>query len=151
MSIKENFRHFTVLNGQNQDGWNTNQNQMKKTIHTLFTLGCSRKKTNRGGGGAMDMDMRIWKGYQRNSMWNFQGWPRKNYVEFSGVLFLVLEFPRDVMQFFTISRGKLNKRKVLGGLWKQYVVKSPVCFFSGIAHCIWRFKCTFIITCKMQP
>ena len=33
-----------------------------------------------------------------------QARPRKNYVEFPGSWFLVLEFPRDVTQFRTISR-----------------------------------------------
>ena len=130
MSVKESFRHFTVLNRQNQDAWNTNQNQMKKTIHTLSTLGCSRKKPNRGGGvwiwiwgygisrGIEEIACGISRGDQEKIMWNFQGsW------------FLVLEFPRDGMHFFTISRGKLNKRKILGGLSNQYVAKFPVCFF----------------------
>ena len=44
--------------------------------------------------------------------------PRKGYVEFPGSWFLVLEFPRDLMQqgwryLSEISRGKVNKRKIL--------------------------------------
>ena len=90
--------------------------------------------------GIKEIACGISRGDQEKIMWNFQGsW------------FLVLEFPRDGMHFFTISRGKLNKRKILGGLSNQYVVKFPVCFFSGIAHCIWSFIGTFIIICKIQP
>ena len=39
---------------------------------------------------------------------NFQGWPRKNNVEFPGVLLLGLaEFPRDLINFFCgISKGR---------------------------------------------
>ena len=41
------------------------------------------KNKQRGGGG-----LRIWnfQGHQSNRAWNFQRWPRKNYVEFPGVL-----------------------------------------------------------------
>ena len=62
--------------------------------------------------------LRIWnfQGYQRNSMWNFQGlikwnfqgWPRKNNnVEFpgAGVLFLVLEFLIDLTHNFVEFLG----------------------------------------------
>ena len=38
-----------VLNGQNQDGSNTNQNQMKKNTHPLYIgLFQKKKKKNRG-------------------------------------------------------------------------------------------------------
>ena len=71
--------------------------------------------------------------------------PRKGYVEFPGSWFLVLEFPRDLMQqgwryLSGISRGKVNKRKIL--FQKKYVLNPPVCFISGITRCIWSFEGT---------
>ena len=73
---------------------------------TLFTLVYSRKKNKHGAGGGrwggwggvQDMDFPggcgISRGDQEKSIWNFQGsW------------FLILGFPRDVTQFFTISGG----------------------------------------------
>ena len=47
---------------------------MKKTIHTLSTLGCSRKKPNRGGE----------YGYEYEDM-EFPGVSKKYHVEFPGV------------------------------------------------------------------
>ena len=136
----------SVLNGQNEIPI---QIKWKKKYTPSLHWVIPEKKNRRGGiedvrygisRGIKEIACGISRGDQEKIMWNFQGsW------------FLVLEFPRDGMHFFTISRGKLNKRKILGGLSNQYVVKFPVCFFSGIAHCIWSFKGTFIIICKIQP
>ena len=57
-------------------------NEDNKKIHTFFTLGYSRKKQTMGGWGygisraIKEIECGIYRG----------GWPRKNYVEFTGVL-----------------------------------------------------------------
>ena len=58
MSVKENFRHFTVLNGQNQDGWNTNQKRWKKQYTPSLHWVVPEKKQTGGeyGYGYEDME-----------------------------------------------------------------------------------------------
>ena len=76
--------------------------------------GLSEKSQTGGGGGLRIRNFH--QGYQRNSMWNFQGLIKKqkgNYEgdqekimwNFQGSWFLALEFPRDLTQFCGISRG----------------------------------------------
>ena len=90
------------------------------------------------------------QGYQRNIMWNFQGlikktwnfqgWPRKNNVEFSGVFVFGLGISKGSntilwniqgLSFFLsgISRGKVKKWKILGGFKKVYPQPSCLDFF----------------------
>ena len=102
-----------------------------------------QKKIEQGG-------LRIWnfQGYQRNSMWNFHGWPIKNYVQFPGVLVFGLGISKGynaILHNFQvwsfdlsgISMGKVNKWKIPGGrgALKKYVLKPLCLFFSGIAQC----------------
>ena len=95
----------------------------EKKLHTFFPLGYSRKKQNRGV-----EDMEFPEGYLLKK-WhvdrNFRGCPRKNYVEFPGVLVFGLGTFKGCntvlhncqgWSFYLsgISRGKVNKQKIPG-------------------------------------
>ena len=61
---------------------------------------------------------------------NFQGWPRKNNVEFPGVLLLGLaKFPRDLIKFFVEV-----PRIELCFIWKFQIPVSQTFFTSGITQ-----------------
>ena len=99
------------------------------------------------------------QGYQRNSMWDFQGLI-KNEVEFLGVTkkkswnfqgssILGLKFPRGVTQLCRISRsgalfclefpGVKQKNEKFQGVFQKSMSSTPpspcLVFFSGIAQC----------------
>ena len=107
-----------------------------------YSINNPKKK---GGGGVRGTGWRwIWnfQGYQRNSMCNFWGWPRKNNVEFPGVFVFGLGISKGSNTILwniqglsfvlsEISRGKVNKWKI--GL-KNISSASPVWTFSGIAQ-----------------
>ena len=111
-------------------------------------MGYSREKPNRKGQGE---GVRIWnfEGYQRNSIWNlqdwvktkgnFQGWPRKNNVEFPGVFIFGLGISLGSNAILWniqgwsyilsgISRVKYKNEKYQGFFLKRYVLNPP-CFF----------------------
>ena len=61
---------------------------------------------------------------------NFQGWPRKNNVEYPGVLLLgVAEFPKDLIQFFVEF-----PRVELCFIWKFLIPVFQTFFISGITQ-----------------
>ena len=74
--------------------------------------------------------------------WNFQGWPRKNKVEFQEVLKLkklkkIHGISRVGAVFSGLSRGsKVKKMKNSRGGFKKvdYVLPPPIWIFSGIAQ-----------------
>ena len=84
--------------------------------------------------------------------WNFQGWPRKNNVEFPGVFVFGLGISKGSntilwniqgLSFVLsgISRCKVKKWKIPGKFSKKYILNSPlVWIFSGIAPCIVLFS-----------
>ena len=115
-----------------------------------FYIGLFQKKTNKGEGGR---GLRIWnfQGHQSNRVWNLQQWPRKNYVEFPGVLVFGLGFSdRCNTVLHTFHQGwridlseistEVNKWKIPGGFQKSMfsTPPPPLLFFSGIAHGIWN-------------
>ena len=108
-----------------------------------------QKKIEQGG-------LRIWnfQGYQRNSMWNFHGWPIKNYVEFPGVLVFGLgickgynatlhNFQGWSFDLSGISRGKVNKWKIPGGEggFKKVCPQAPLFVFFWNSSMLPTIQC----------
>ena len=81
---------------------------------------------------------------QTKAKWNFQGWLRKIYVEFSGVLVFGLEIPRCVRLFCWIPKvklyvsgickGKVANLNFSGFLFKKMSSAYAVWVFSGTAN-----------------
>ena len=91
------------------------------------------------------------KKIQTGGKWNFQGWPRKNNVEFPGVFVFGLVISKgsntvlwniqEGLRFVLsgISRGKVKKWKIPEGVSKKYILNpppslTPVWIFFGIAQ-----------------
>ena len=80
--------------------------------------------------------LRIWDLQGWNSMCNFQGWPRKNSVEFPGVFVFGLGISKGTKHYFVeypglsfalsgISRGKVKKGKMLRD-FRESVSSTPL-------------------------
>ena len=101
---------------------------------TIFIRLFCQKKSKQGW-------LRIWnfQGYLKNRMqrfqesikqkWNFQGWSRKNHVEFPFVLVSGFGISNGCKTVLSgISRGKVTNLKIPGVFSKNYVLKPPALF-----------------------
>ena len=121
---------------------------MKKKYILSLHWSIPEKNQTGEGGGVEDMEF-------PRGMWYFQGWPRKNCMEFPGVFIFGLGISKGcntILHNFQgwcfdlsgIPRGKVNKWKIVGSFQKTMSGTPMFGFFSGVAHCIWRFEGYFL-------
>ena len=102
---------------------------LRMIIHFSRSYWAIPEKIQTGG-------LRIWNLQGWNSMCNFQGWPRKNSVEFPGVFVFGLGISKGTKHYFVeypglsfalsgISRGKVKKGKMLRD-FRESVSSTPL-------------------------
>ena len=128
--------------------------EKKKRIRE-HAMGYSRKNPNRGevsGYGISRGIKEIACGISRGQLkmtWNFQGWPRKNNVEFPGVFVFGLGISKGSntilwniqglsFVFSGIFRSIVNETFQGRGVEKSISSTPPVWIFSGITQCVYK-------------